>query len=118
MNPNINDYSSFLPAIDIENGLKRTRGDKKLFFSLLGRFKVEDLTTALIEAIRTSDFQSADEHAHALKGTAANLGLLQLQEAAAEVELHVRNKTECLHLIDKITDAAEMYKKCMEALTA
>jgi len=69
--------------------LDRLMGDEKLANEILGEF-IEDVPrkfTALKEALDKSDTPSVQREAHTLKGAAANVGALALQEVVNQIEV-------------------------------
>jgi PAS domain S-box-containing protein len=74
--------------IDVEDGLDRIGGNKKLYMSLLEKFHEKNVN--IIEQIKTA-IQNQDQElsvrlVHTLKGVAGNLGALELSAAAAKFE--------------------------------
>jgi len=93
--PTTRDSEATLPAIegiDIEAGLKRVAGNKRLYRSLLEQFvaKQGDASVQIAEALRSGDRLLAERLAHTLKGVAGNIGMDKVQSAAAGVELGIR----------------------------
>jgi HPt (histidine-containing phosphotransfer) domain-containing protein len=81
-----NEYAELLPALDVPDGLSRVMNNKKVFCRLLPKFKGREMTDTLAAALTAGDFTQIAQAAHALKGTAANLGLKQLYEITADIE--------------------------------
>ncbi len=79
---------SDLPGIDIETGLRSTRQNENLYRRLLVHFRDNHAGfEAEFEAARHSDDgEAATRCAHTLKGVAASLGMLDLQQAALALE--------------------------------
>jgi len=82
----MDNYASYLPHINAEEGIKRIMNNKKLYVSMLTRFKLDEMTAALLEAISSNDAEKIVFAAHALKGAAGNLGLPTLQELTGVME--------------------------------
>lgn len=82
-----------LPGIDIDIGLRSTTNKEALYRRLLLKFAnsnrdfEEDFTDAL-----AIDLESAARAAHTLKGTAANLGMTELYDAATRLETACRDQ--------------------------
>jgi two-component system sensor histidine kinase/response regulator len=76
------------PGLDTSAGLARTRGNRKLYTSLLTQFVEgfrgfgEELTLLL----REGKHEDATRLAHSLKGVAANVGAVDIAKAAGELE--------------------------------
>ena len=74
--------------IDFASALERIGGDKEFLTELI-QIYMEDFDTtygALVEAVAAQDFTSIQELGHSLKGSSANLSLIQLREKAHLVE--------------------------------
>ncbi|NQT70296.1 MAG: response regulator, partial [Desulfobacteraceae bacterium] len=85
----VRDIASEKDVFDRAGLLDRLMGDEKLANEILGAF-MEDVPrklTALKEALDKSDAPSVQREAHTLKGTAANVGALALQEVANQIEV-------------------------------
>ena len=95
-------YEQYLPGINVEEGLGRLNGNKKLYFMLLQRFNGEELLQELEAAVKENDFEKAVFKAHTLKGLAANLSMPQLQEISLKIETAAKaniNPDEFLSLL-------------------
>lgn len=88
--PSQEGYSSFLPYINVEEGLGRIMNDRKLYFKLLDSFDGKKYLVDLVENIEAGDLKSAAVSAHTIKGIAANLGLTALWELSKEVEAQAK----------------------------
>ena len=82
----MDNYASYLPHINAEEGIKRIMNNKKLYISMLTRFKLDEMVAALLDAITANDAEKVVFAAHALKGAAGNLGLPTLQDYAGTLE--------------------------------
>ena len=77
-----------VPGLDVATGLRRVRGKKAFYLSLLRRFVqgqasvVEDLRAALY----TGNREEAQRIAHSLKGLAGSVAIESIQQAAQMVE--------------------------------
>jgi len=98
------EYSELLPYVDVEDGLARAMGNEALYHKLLRLFKDVDQVAELTESTRQDDLEVIEQAAHKLKGTAANVGLKKLAEAAGEVGDDARNgkKTEDMSAIHDV----------------
>ena len=82
------DSIPYLPGIEVETGLKRVGGNRKLYRKLLLRFR-EDNSNAIQqikEAKEKKDNELAVRLAHTIKGVAGNLGANDLYNVSREVE--------------------------------
>ena len=85
-----------LPGIDVDAGLKRVGGNKKLYVRLLAKFR-EDYTNAdkkIKDLLSAGERVEAQRLAHTVKGVAGNIGATVLQETAGEVESAVRQELD------------------------
>jgi signal transduction histidine kinase/HPt (histidine-containing phosphotransfer) domain-containing protein/ActR/RegA family two-component response regulator len=78
-----------LPGLDIERTLERLGGDSEFMRRILGRFEVRcrEVTGELRQLVEDDRMSDAGGLAHSLKGTAANLGAVGVERAAARLEL-------------------------------
>ena len=85
-----------LPGIDIQSGLDRLRGNRKLFRDMLCKLKHEHEKDADIfeKLIASGDFEAAKRVAHTMKGLAATLGAQNLSDAARVLEKAAESKSE------------------------
>lgn len=75
--------------IDYSSVLERIGGDKE-FLNELIQIYMEDFDStfnSLVQAVSSQDFTSIQELGHSLKGSSANLSLIQLREKASQVEI-------------------------------
>lgn len=82
-----------IPGFNLEKGLRRLQGNRKLYRKLLLRFAADNARKAgeIRDALKVEDLQSARSLAHGLKGVAGNLAAAELQTAAAELELLLKD---------------------------
>ncbi|NDW20775.1 Hpt domain-containing protein [Alteromonas hispanica] len=82
--------------VDIEFGLSQLSGNKKLLFTLLGKFTDEyrTLDTDLQGLVESQQYDDAYSLIHTLKGVTGNLGLFALHNASKPVESAIRNDKE------------------------
>ena len=78
--------------IDIEDGLRRVGGNKKLYISLLEKFhsKNQGAVNEIKDAVHQGDQEKAVRLAHTIKGVAGNLGAVKLNKASAYVEAELK----------------------------
>jgi CheY-like chemotaxis protein/HPt (histidine-containing phosphotransfer) domain-containing protein len=81
-----------IEGVDVQGGLKRVAGNRKLFRSLLEQFaaKQADTGAQISEALRNGDRVSAERLAHTVKGVAGNIGIAKVQAAAERLETAIR----------------------------
>ncbi len=86
--PPMTDFPDLLQGIDLAEGLDRLQGNQHLYLKLLTTFRdhyaaVED---EIEQMIRTENYTAMASKAHALKGAAANLSLLDVARCASGLE--------------------------------
>ena len=83
-----------IAGINSADGLKRVVGNKKLFLDLLAQFaeKQDNAKAQIYEALQSNDPKLAERIAHTVKGVAGNIGITEVQLAAATLEKAIREK--------------------------
>ena len=85
-----------IPGLDIENGLALVRGDTKKYMRILGLFAdrhAEDATRLSADP-ESDDLVALKELAHTLKGSAGNIGAVQVSDAATALDSAIRTNAE------------------------
>jgi two-component system, sensor histidine kinase and response regulator len=82
-----------IEGVDLEDGLKRVAGNRRLYRDLLLQFasKQADAPGQVSAAIQCGDGKLAERIAHTVKGVAGNLGLTQVATAAGKLEKALRH---------------------------
>jgi CheY-like chemotaxis protein len=90
------DLPGDLPGIDIDTGLKRVGGNRKLFRKLLVDFRQDhgNDISAIREALDQGQAEVAQRLAHTIKGVAGTLGAETLRTRAAELETALKEESE------------------------
>jgi two-component system sensor histidine kinase/response regulator len=99
------EYEQYLPAVDVNDGLKRVMGKKDLYLRLLGRFNPRKMVEELLAVIDTDDYQKIKDAAHAVKGASGNLGLISLTNIMLEVETRSKEGRGSAELTGEINKA-------------
>lgn len=75
-------------GLDIQGGLRRTSDKLALYLTLLERFSTEyaEAPIKLDRMVRAQDWESIRQFAHTLRGSAANLGVVQVVDPAYRLE--------------------------------
>ena len=91
--PHEDELPGSLRGFDIAAGLKRLRGNKRLYRKLLIDFgtKYTETASEVREALDAKDFEQAHSLVHNLKGLAGNLEAIDPQAAAVEMEQLVKD---------------------------
>jgi PAS domain S-box-containing protein len=89
-------FPASLEGFDLEDGLRRLRGNRALYLKLLASFAAKYGTRAgeIRRALDAGDYGAASGLVHDVKGLAGNLSALPLQAAAAELEKLVKHVDE------------------------
>jgi len=99
------DYGKFLPNMNVEEGKARIMNNMALYMKLLNKFKGRQMTNDLIEAIKNGDHAAVAQHAHALRGTAANLSFPRINDITSEIEAKSKANEDCSHLTEQLDSA-------------
>ncbi len=77
-----------LPGIDLQWGLERIGGNRRLFRKLLGEFVTHhgEAPQVIVQRLQASDEEGARRELHTLKGVAGNIGARVLQQQAEQLE--------------------------------
>jgi HPt (histidine-containing phosphotransfer) domain-containing protein len=97
----------YLPDIDIEDGKSRVMGNMNLYTRLLGKFNGTKMAEDIAAAVKAGDTKGAAQAAHALRGTAANLGFPLVRKITEEIETRSKKEEDCNEFLPE-----------MEAVTA
>ena len=83
-----------IPGLDMASGLRRARGKKALYLSMLHKFtgNQKNVPMQLRTALDRNDQAAAERMAHTLKGLAGSIGARHLQQEAALLETAIREK--------------------------
>ena len=90
--PQKDELPQSLPGFDLDAGLSRLMGNKRLYRKLLLDFGTNygRVATEIRETLAAADFKQAHSLVHNLKGMAGNLAAGELQAAAGEMEKLVK----------------------------
>jgi len=97
--------------IDADEGAKRVMNNTKLYSRLLVKFKDDQSMSELDTAFSAGDTEAAKNFAHAIKGLAANLSLLELFNQSLEIETQLKSG---VFNPDQMTILKKVYAKTME----
>jgi PAS domain S-box-containing protein len=110
-----------LPGIDIKSAIKRLGGNKKLFKTLLNNFDFDyqNAVNDIRSALNKPDFKTAQYLIHTLKGVAGNISAYQLQSAARDLEValkEARLEDEINTFIDKLENVLAQLLESIQIL--
>ncbi len=88
------DLPASLPGVDSTLGLRRAFGKRSLYANLLKKYLTSQSSAVseLRRALDRQDWPEAERHAHTSKGVAANIGAMDVQQTAAELESAIRER--------------------------
>jgi len=117
----VGDLPARLPGINIEDALRSLNIDKDIFKGILIKFleSNKDTINKIRSAFEGKDWESLMQLAHSLKGSSANIGANELQEAAYELEKASRDgdvKPPALFLIEKVEAALKQVQESLQSL--
>ena len=110
-------FPESLPGFDLQDGLNRLQGNKKLYRKLLQDLGVKYAGTAddIRQALDAEDFEQAHSLVHNLKGLAGNLAATDLQRTAAGMEKLVKGGLQPGVLNQKLNKAFAELKTTLQA---
>ena len=79
--------------VDFDGGVKRVMNNAKLYARLLTKFRNDTKLDDLDAALAAGDLETAQIHAHTLKGVTANLSLTELFNQCLKLEAQIKAKT-------------------------
>jgi len=94
-------------TIDTKEGLGRLMNNKKLYGKLLNNFQNGNAVEELVSSIEGGDAEKIKNAAHALKGVAANLALLELRAISQEIENLAKEGKPADDMIPALRKAAQ-----------
>ena len=106
-----NEFSSYLPHIDVVDGKTRVMNQMTIYVRLLTKFKGRAMAAEVLEGMKSGDSTRVSLGAHALRGAAANLGFPTLKNLTDEIESLAKAGEDSSHL-------AEQLNEIMDALDA
>lgn len=82
-----------LPGIDIPLGLSHVGNNQPFYFQLLERFRASQRSTIseFQRECQQNLQQEARRRVHSLRGVAANIGALDIQKTAGDLEMYLKN---------------------------
>jgi HPt (histidine-containing phosphotransfer) domain-containing protein len=102
-----------IEGIDVQDGLGRIQGNKDLYRKLLEAFykDIEDSVSILEKNYKTGDYKANEMLTHSIKGTGANLGIIELSKSAAKLEKMYKNNLYNQKQFDDFTGKFEIVIK-------
>lgn len=107
-----------IEGIDIDSGLKRIGGNRKLYNKLLSDFlrDYSNSSNEIKEKLDQNDTETALRLAHTIKGIAGNLSLTDIQSVAADLETAISQRTINRYppLLLKLGSALKLFEKLIK----
>jgi CheY-like chemotaxis protein len=109
-------FPEILPGIDVESGLKRVNGNRKLLIRIIREFKRDhaDATGQIKNALIKKDMELALRLSHTIKGVAANCSAMDLATSAQNLESGIKKKQNDKYK-DLLNDFDVLLKQVLEA---
>jgi CheY-like chemotaxis protein len=120
--PAVDELPDSLPGFDLEEGLTRLQGNRRLYIKLLQGFATNYATAVsdIQSAVDRQDWGQAQHRVHDIKGLAGNLAAKQLHASAAEFEQLLKDVGSNHSPVSKAVDQklAALIKDFTQALEA
>lgn len=91
--------------LDLEGGLARVRGNKKIYAKMLNMFLSSGEFDAFEQSIQDGDMAKAADVIHGIKGMTGNLSLTAVFELSAMLMQQLREGNYDAQLLDEYRDA-------------
>ena len=91
LNPKVADWAG-IPGLDVAAGLRRVLGKEQLYRRLLARFLFDhaEAPARIAVALQDGNLALAGQIVHSLKGVAANISAMDVEQAAALLDAELR----------------------------
>lgn len=114
----MSEFASYLPHIDVEDGLRRVGGNRGLFSRLLAMCQNSGEYEKLEQALAAGELVQAGDIAHAVKGMTGNLSMTTLFNTSAELCESLRGNVRDEALLSAYRSALEETMALIPGLTA
>lgn len=113
------DFPKSLPGIDIESGLKKIKGNSKLYKNLLTCFYNDHISIIdrIKNALEKNNTELAQQLIHDIKGTAGNISANDLHKASLDLENVIINGKNLKKPLSTFKKALSGVMKSIEMLT-
>jgi HPt (histidine-containing phosphotransfer) domain-containing protein len=97
------------PGLDIQSGIRRVGGSRKLYAELLKSFcdEKKNFVQEFQNHIKKKDIEAALISAHALKGSSAMISATELSQAAKTLEAACKDKEDEARIMESLKPVAE-----------
>jgi PAS domain S-box-containing protein len=105
-----------IAGINLADGLKRVAGNRRLYRDLLGEFvaRQRDAAAQISTALESGDPKLAERIAHTVKGVAGNLGITEVQQAAEELAMAMRENAKISVQLDHFAGVMDAQVRAIE----
>ncbi len=103
------------PGMSVTVGLSRLGNNKTLYLKIVDKFQRDFIHSAeeIEKALEKNDAESAQRLAHSIRGVSGNIGALDVQNAAEDLETAIRDNR-----IDRVQDLIAEFKKHLDIALA
>jgi len=107
-----------IPGLDTNIGLKAVRGRKESYYRLLTTFIHSHATVPaeIIRLLASNQTAEALRAAHSLKGAAGTLGIVAIQQAAAQLEAALHDEQPAPHINELLNLLAREHARLIPAI--
>ncbi len=108
-----------IEGVNIEEGLRRMAGNKKLYIELLNKYTLnnKNICENLKENIDSGNEKEALRVIHTFKGVSGNIGVFKIYEISKKIEEKMKSEIEFSDEIDELKKAVEdIFQKIENAL--
>jgi HPt (histidine-containing phosphotransfer) domain-containing protein len=110
------DYAEYLPHIEVESAKARVMNNFALYLRLVEKFGTIKMVDNVRSAMESGDVERIWREAHAFRGTVANLGFVEVQKVAYEIEKSAREGKDCAHLREPFEEAVTALEGAIKRL--
>ncbi len=105
-----------IPGLDFESGLNRMMGKRQSYDNLLRKFThgYEDYGLRIKKAMNHESDESAELLVHTLKGVAGNIGAIDIQKKAEEIEKSIRANRESDFVLEQVEALQAMLREIIQ----
>lgn len=102
-----------IPGVDYESAIERMSDNTAFYVELLRLFFKDNPFKKLAELYDNGDYANAIYEAHSIKGTAANLGLVEIAQIASDIHLNLKREDT----VQVVVMLNELEKACLPIIS-
>lgn len=103
-------------GVDVDGTVTRLGGNELLYLAICHKFLQDQNFHLLQDALITDDLKMAEIYIHTLKGVAANLGFIRLEQICRSM-LEMVHQLNVLNIKQSFIELSEEYHKIISALS-